>query len=384
MRSNLYSTIKQSAALKRINNVNVPLYYKNISSNKTDLGGENTELINIYNNNLVNIVNRNHYSIFNISGKTARKFLNRLVLSDMNNLSENKSFNTVMLNEHGGIKDYVTVCNLGNSFNMITSPSNSLKIIRHLKHENNENNNINEITEQTKNEFITLLGSNAYKSINKLLSLMKIDYNSFNMKLFETQMFKVNDDSNLIVTRNINCGVNAYDVIIPTNKKYIVKKIQNDDNIRFVGDNAYNMANVEAGHPIYGLDIDENVNPIEARLKWMIPKSSNGKTLIQDFIGSDHIYTKHGYIKRYPNVRVKMYSLDKNSSIPKKEKSIKSFDEKTLGYITNVYYSLYSNKVSAYGYVNLMDTFETTNIYNIRTMNKRVLIDGIVFHLEIM
>lgn len=372
----IYKNTNLGAALKRINNVSTPLFYNR--SSKNTIGGTISELSNLYDNNLVNVVDRSHYGVIDIVGPRARRFLNRIILSDMNNLGDNKCFNSVILNEKGGIKDYIHISSLTNDkYRMISTPNNSRKIFRHLS-EHLDDDVL--IREKTNKQIITVLGINSCKTVSSLIKKLNLSNND-NLKLFESIDF--NEDIN--ITRNINCGINAYDIVIDSHaKEDILNYLIMQNNVRFAGYDAYNMANLEAGVPVYGSDISEEINPIEARLKWMIPKATNGQTLTQNIIGSKHIYNKDGYILRYPSVRVKIYSLDKNASLPKPHESIMSVTGNNLGYLTNIYFSVYHNSICGYGYIDLLKSFETTNLYHIRNMNKQVIINNDKYHLEIM
>lgn len=62
---------------------------------------------------------------------------------------------------------------------------------------------------------------------------------------------------------------------------------------------------LEAGLCLYGHDLNETINPVQAVLSWtMGPPKSRRRVQGGGFLGSEHVLTPEGKLKKVPNKRV--------------------------------------------------------------------------------
>ena len=75
------------------------------------------------------------------------------------------------------------------------------------------------------------------------------------------------DDENLYITRSGYTGEDGFEISIPNLKVEKLIKFLNENKVHPVGLGARDTLRLEAGLCLYGHDLNEKINPIEANLK---------------------------------------------------------------------------------------------------------------------
>lgn len=72
--------------------------------------------------------------------------------------------------------------------------------------------------------------------------------------------------TSLTVVRTDRCGEQGYDLLAPVESTSVLWQALLDAGVRPIGYEAFNVRRVEAGIPLFGIDMDENTIPLEAGL----------------------------------------------------------------------------------------------------------------------
>ena len=79
--------------------------------------------------------------------------------------------------------------------------------------------------------------------------------------------------SDIYISRSGYTGEDGFEISVPAeNAVSFAEKLLSDPRVKFIGLGARDSLRLEAGLCLYGHDIDDSTSPIEANLKWVIPK----------------------------------------------------------------------------------------------------------------
>ncbi len=211
-----------------------------------------------------------------IKGTDAEKFLNLLVPRDLTKTPVGRASYTFMLNEQAGFRDdlvferidtdvWLLVCNAGNLLK-IREWMNNIKIV--INQFSDLNLTLEDISSSS--AMFALQGPN---SRDILASVFNDDNNPPRpWNVLETKI----EDINLIISGTGYTGELGYEIIVlntsvdnPSSAKRIwslILKTGESYELLPCGLGARDSLRLEAGYPLYGNDIDESINPIEADL----------------------------------------------------------------------------------------------------------------------
>lgn len=120
-----------------------------------------------------------------------------------------------------------------------------------------------------------------------------------------------------------------------------------------IGHAALETLRIEAGRPYYGIDMDEEIKPIEAGIKASAVSDTKGCYPGQEVIAR---------VETYGSVKKHLYGLVlEGADLPKKGDTI-FHDEKEAGWITSAAFSPFLNKVIAMGYVRVSVAVSDPNL----------------------
>ncbi len=280
---------------------------------------------------------RKHASLFDVShmgrifveGKDAQNFLNLVVSTDVSKMEVGDARYGLVLNERGGIVDDVVIYKFSEeSFMIVVNASNRKKDLDFL---NAYKGNFHvELEDRTKRiAQVALQGPEAINIAKELLG--NVD---------ELYFYTWGNFGKFMVSRTGYTGEDGIEIYSePDELLELVRKLMDDDRVRWAGLGARDSLRLEAGYCLYGNDIDETTDPISARLKWTLDMD-------KDFVGKQAILK---ILEEKPKkVRVGFKALEK--IIPRKGDSI-SDGEKNVGYITSGTFSPILQTGIAMGYV---------------------------------
>jgi len=276
-----------------------------------------------------------HMGQFFLEGdKTLDKALEKIIPADLGSLKLNQSKYSFLLNDNGGIIDDLIITRTSKGFCIILNAAckeNDIKqISKYLSPEHKNYLNLDL-------SLIALQGPKAVTILEKIIP------NVSNLKFMNGNNFKFNGITTYI-TRSGYTGEDGFEISIPNNNVENLIKLLVSNKVKPIGLGARDTLRLEAGLCLYGNDLNEEINPIEANLKWAIAKKRreeggfNGWEIIKKILNNG-----------CPRIRVGV--LSENRVIAREGTKIFSMEEKEIGKITSGTFGPSVNAPVAMGYI---------------------------------
>jgi glycine cleavage system T protein (aminomethyltransferase) len=219
-----------------------------------------------------------HMGRFSVQGGPATPFLEGLIPTGVGNQPPGKAFYSLLLNDKGGIIDDLIVEKLSeDSYLVVVNAANAQTDMRHMLAHAPREFEIKDLTSST--AMIAVQGPNAERSLQPLT-----DLDLSQLKRFRCAETKVAGEGAL-VSRTGYTGEDGFEVIVygtsnehPEGAIRVWEKLASTSTPCGLG--ARDSLRLEAGFPLHGSDIDQDTNPFEADLAWVV---SPGKT---GYVGS--------------------------------------------------------------------------------------------------
>jgi len=300
----------------------------------------------------VGVFDVSHMGEFEISGPDALAFVQKVTTNDASKLFPGKVQYSAMCYHHGGIVDDLLVYRLDeNKFMFVVNAANIEKDFNWCLE------NAKDFDVQLKNisDEINLLAVQGPNSLKTLQKLTDTDLNS--MKYYTFQNGKL-ADVDMIISRTGYTGELGFELYFRGDfavAKHVwdaIFEAGKEFNIEPVGLGCRDTLRLEKGYCLYGNDIDETTNPIEAGLGW-ITKLEKGP-----FNGSEVIAKVK---EEGPRRRLVGFVSDENRFIPRHNYKIYS-QGKEIGYVTSGNISPMLEKPIGMGYVQTEFSNEGTEI----------------------
>lgn len=284
---------------------------------------------------------RNDSGIFDIShmgrlkihGPDATNFLQIIGTNNSGNLKPGQVRYNLVCNEKGTILDDILVYQHGSNLLLVVNASNRLKILSWLQ-SNVRSLNV-QIEDQTiSTSMIAVQGPNAISLAKQLFSddPSKLGYYfSFESKTL---------DIPCLISRTGYTGEDGIEIILPMGEEIKVWEKLVAMGCKPCGLGCRDTLRLEAGMPLYGHEIDENTNPLEAGLGWAVKFDK------REFIGKEALVKE----KNTPSGRVRVGIDLLGKRIPRELYPITK-DGAVVGKVTSGTFSPTFNKPIAMAYV---------------------------------
>ena len=204
-----------------------------------------------------------HMGQFFLEGDdTLTEALEKIIPADLKSLTLNHSKYSFLLNDSGGIIDDLIITKTQEGFCIILNAAckeNDVKEISKFLNKNHKHFINSDLS------LIALQGPKAVEILEKLTPGVS------NLKFMTGGNFKF-DGTNLYITRSGYTGEDGFEISIPNNKVEKLIKFLVENKVNPIGLGARDTLRLEAGLCLYGHDLNEKTNPIEANLKWAIAK----------------------------------------------------------------------------------------------------------------
>jgi len=229
--------------------------------------------------NAVGMFDITHMGEFEITGPGAKDFVQRLVTNDINKLDVNQIMYTCMCREDGGIIDDLLVYNLKDRVLLVVNASNIAKDFAHIQKHLIDNVVLVDHSNET-----ALIAVQGPKTADVIAQLS--DYPLADLKYYHADNAVIAGES-VLLSRTGYTGENGVELYMSNESAAkvwqaafeIVKKLDGGP----VGLGARDSLRLEMKFALYGNDITEETNPIEAGLGWVVKLEKD------DFIGKDAI-----------------------------------------------------------------------------------------------
>ena len=227
--------------------------------------------------NNVGVFDVTHMGEFIVRGKDAAAFLQRMTINDVSKLYEGRVQYSALCYDNGGIVDDLLVYHCGDHYMLVVNASNTQKDFDWLK--SHLSGDVELQDRSSSYSLLAVQGPRSLKTLQKLTSvnLSPMEYYHFvlgtlagvDMIISRTGYtgelgFELYFDSDAAL------GKKVWDAVFGAGKEFGIKPI---------GLGARDTLRLEMGYCLYGNDIDQTTNPLEAGLGW-ITKINKG-----DFIG---------------------------------------------------------------------------------------------------
>ena len=189
--------------------------------------------------------------------------LEKIFPVNLKNLQRNQSKYSFLMNEQGGIYDDLIITKLKDGYLIILNAACKNQDFEIIKQKLDDKYELN-LDESL--SLIAIQGPKAKDVLGKVVS------NVTNLKFMNGGEFEY-DNSNIYITRSGYTGEDGFEISIDNKKaeKFVDQLI--NYGAKLIGLGARDTLRLEAGLCLYGNDLDEKTSPIEANLKWAIPKS---------------------------------------------------------------------------------------------------------------
>ena len=280
-----------------------------------------------------------HMGEIEFSGGNAEKFLQKLTINDVSQLYNGRAQYSAMCNENAGIIDDLILYKLESRYFMVVNASNIDKNLQWIN-----KNLIDGVQFNNLSDSMSLIAIQGPKSRNKLKKVLNFN----DLKFYHAEEIEFDNDK-IILSRTGYTGELGFEIYGSANSIKIIWDKLLADNVQPCGLGVRDLLRMEMKYCLYGSDIDETTNPLEAGLGWITDLSS-------DFIGIDKIKA----VKKNGNKRNLIALKLTERGIPRKGYELFNGDEKIgeicsgtqslalgcgigLGYVKNGFHKIGTN-----------------------------------------
>jgi aminomethyltransferase len=231
--------------------------------------------------NASGIFDVSHMGRFEVSGSSATGFLEGLVPTQVQQQPAGKAFYTLLLNDRGGIIDDLIITRLAEDrYVMVVNAANAETDMRHIRAHAPSGLALRDFTESS--AMIAVQGPSAQRSLQPLTPLDLAQLKRF--RCAETTIL----GNKGTISRTGYTGEDGFEVILTgldpgTYSKALSVWKRLLDTSAPCGLGARDSLRLEAGYPLHGSDIDQDTDPFQAELSWVISAGKGG------YVGSDAI-----------------------------------------------------------------------------------------------
>ena len=235
-----------------------------------------------------------HMTIVDLAGEGVRDFLRYLLANDVQRLQKpGKALYTCMLNERGGVIDDLIVYYVNDdNFRIVFNAGTREKALEWARLHSNKFSVT--ITERPELAMLAIQGPQAREKVHAV-----IDSNLV-AKVADLTPFNSTSYQDIFIARTGYTGEDGYELMLPAEQAVELWDKLLALEVKPIGLGASDTLRLEAGMNLYGLDMDEDVSPLEAGLGWTIAWEPEDRK----FIGREALEAK-----RNDQNRTKMVGL---------------------------------------------------------------------------
>ena len=225
----------------------------------------------------VGIFDVSHMGEIEIAGPEAKQLIQYLVTNDIETMQNNQALYTLMCLETGGVVDDLLVHRFSDDhYFFCVNASNSDKDFQWiLKNASNFNVSVKNTSQQTAQ--LAVQGKHSEALIQKLCDTPLGEIGYYHFRKAKIYNFEC------IIARTGYTGEDGFEIYIDSkDAKSLYKSLIEEGepfNLQPIGLGARDTLRMEMGYALYGNELNENCNPLEAGLEWVIKLQKN------DFLG---------------------------------------------------------------------------------------------------
>lgn len=262
-----------------------------------------------------------HMGEIEIRGAGAIDFTNNIITNDISTLPIGAIVYTTICREDGGILDDALVYQMEDRIYMVVNASNKDKIYRWLIRHEREDVRIMDLSEKT--ALIAVQGPVAEKIVQKItpVDLSKMEYYHF-------EKGKILDASG-IISRTGYTGEDGFEIYVNNQDAEAIwdaLMVEGEPyGMKPIGLGARDTLRFEAKYALYGNELNENRNPIEVGLKWVVGLNKS------DFIGKSAIMK---VVESKPARKLVGFEM-KKPGVPRHDYKVFSASGEEIGVVTS-------------------------------------------------
>jgi aminomethyltransferase len=288
--------------------------------------------------NSVGVFDVSHMGEVFVKGEKALDFIQYITVNDASKLFPSRVQYSAMCYENGGIVDDLLVYRISkDEFMLVINASNIDKDFEWM-----QKNNKFDVELKNRSDVYSLL---AVQGPNSLKTLQKLTDEKIDLEYYHFKEMKI-DGIDVIISRTGYTGEIGYEIYFLGNEKVAedfwnkIFEAGKEFDIKPVGLAARDSLRLEMGYCLYGNDIDQNTNPLEAGLGWITKLSKT------EFVGQKVLLKV-----KEEGVHKKLVALTSEEKIfPRHGYDITS-NQKKIGFITSGTVSPVLDKPIAMAYV---------------------------------
>jgi aminomethyltransferase len=222
-----------------------------------------------------------HMARLTVTGRDALPFLEHVFSNSVATMSDGQVRYGLVLNERGGIRDDVLVYKWPRSFGVVVNAGNRVKILDHFRrHAAGRQVQIDDRTFDT--AMIAVQGPKAVKLVDDLFGT-----DPGGLKYYHA-VETVYRGCGATVSRTGYTGEDGFEVSVPNELAVTLWEELLGRGAVACGLGARDTLRLEAAMPLYGHELEENVDPVSAKLMWAV-KPDKG-----EFVGRDAVKAATG------------------------------------------------------------------------------------------
>ena len=231
-----------------------------------------------------------HMGRLKVTGRHARRLLGRVCTRRISDMQQGQCRYGLICNENGGVKDDVLVYRMDDTdFLVVVNASNREKIVEHLKSVIAAEDLVVKLEDQTmKTAMVAIQGP----KIMDLVGRVSTEVPTLKRYRFTMKNLLI---AKLLVSRTGYTGEDGVEVILPSSivdmalkllfKDVDLKAEQSD--VKLAGLGARDTLRLEAGMPLYGHELDEDINALACGIDFAIKLDKDEGDMPEPFIGQD-------------------------------------------------------------------------------------------------
>lgn len=222
-----------------------------------------------------------HMGRLQFSGKDATAFLNHVLTRNVVEQKIGQSRYSLVCNSAGGVMDDIIVSRDAKNWIMVCNASNREKLVKHFNDVRRETGMDLDLADQTESTGMVALQGPAV--IDRVADLLPVDVRALKRYQFESGSLLL---TKFTIFRSGYTGEDGVEVVIPAKvagmaMKMLAGKMDKPDAaIKPAGLGARDTLRLEAGMPLYGHELGEEIDPLSAGLGWAVD-------LKKDFVGAE-------------------------------------------------------------------------------------------------
>lgn len=204
-----------------------------------------------------------HMGQLALSGEGVAKALETLVPGDISALKPGRMRYSLLLNDEGGVLDDLMITNEGDQFGIVVNGAVKWDDIAHLREHLPDDITLNH------NEDYGLLALQGPKAVTALARLVP---EAADLVFMQAMPATWNGHA-IAISRSGYTGEDGFEISLPNDAlESFADALCAMEEVKPIGLGARDSLRLEAGLPLYGHDLDESIDPVEADLAFAISK----------------------------------------------------------------------------------------------------------------